>query len=217
MTWAGGSPGDAEGLADAVTAARARGTTRLGRLLAPAAVRYVVVPERAAPLQTDTPRLPPPADVPATLDAHVDLKQLKTDGALRVYENAAWAPGRALLRPDLVEAGKGEGLASVAAVDLSGSPFALPRERSRARYEGPVQEGDVVFLSEASRRWELRVAGRTARRAEAFGWANTFTAPASGNATLRYRNSPWRYAAVLLEVALCLTVVQRLVARRRST
>ncbi len=218
VAWAGGSPGHAEGLADAVTAARARGTTRLGRLLAPAAVRYVVVPERAAPMQAETPLLPPPADLPATLDAQVDLKQLKTDGALRVYENAAWAPGRALLRPDQAQAGKAEGLASVAAVDLSGSPFALPRERSRTRFEGPVNEGDVVFLSEAaSRRWELRVEGRTATRAEAFGWANAFSAPAGGTATLLYRTSPWRYAAVLLEAALWLAVLQRLLVRRRRT
>ncbi|MDP8976177.1 MAG: glycosyltransferase [Actinomycetota bacterium] len=218
MAWAGGSPGHAKGLADAVTAARARGTTRLGRLLAPAAVRYVVVPERAAPLQADTPPLPPPVDLPATLDAQVDLKQLKTDGALRVYENAAWAPGRALLRPDQAQAGKGEGLASVAAADLSGSPFALPRERSPTRFEGAVSEGDVVFLSEAaSRRWQLRVQGRTADRTEAFGWANAFSVPAGGTANLRYRTSPWRYAAVLVEAALWLAVLQRLLARRRPT
>jgi len=218
VTWAGGSPGHADGLADAVTAARARGTTRLGRLLAPAAVRYVVVPNRAAPIQTKAPLLPPPADLPATLDAQVDLKQLKTDGAVRVYENAAWAPGRALLRPDQAQAAKGEGLTSVAAVDLAGSPLALPRERSRARYQGSVQQGDVVFLSEAaSRRWELRVAGRAAPRTAAFGWANAFTAPASGPATLRYRTSPWRYVAVLVELTLWLAVLQRIITRRRST
>jgi GT2 family glycosyltransferase len=218
VTWAGGSPGHAESLADAVTAARARGTTRLGRLLAPAAVRYVVVPDRAAPIQAKTPPLPPPADLAAALDAQVDLKQLKTDGAVRVYENVAWAPGRALLRPDQAQAAKGEGLASVAAVDLSGSPLALPKESSRARYQGPVQQGDVVFLSEAaSPRWELRVAGRPAPRTEAFGWANAFTAPAGGPATLRYRTSPWRYLAVLIELTLFLAVLQRIFARRRST
>ncbi len=218
VAWAGGSPGHSEGLADAVAAARAGGTTRLGRLLAPASVRYVVIPERAAPLQAKTPPIPPPPDVAATLDAQFDLKQLKTDGAVRVYQNVAWAPGRALLRPDQAQASKEQGLASVAAVDLAGSPLALPRERSRSRYQGPVQEGDVVFLSEgASPRWELRVAGRTATRTEAFGWANAFIAPASGPATLRYRTSPWRYVAVLIELTLWLTVVQRLLSRRRST
>jgi len=217
VTWAGGSPGSIEGVADAVTAARARGTTRLGRLLAPAAVRYVVVPDRAAPMRADTPPLPPPADLSATLDAQVDLRQLKTDGAVRVYENVAWAPGRAVLRPDQAQAAGGEGLASVAAVDLSGAPLALPRQRSRARYQGPVEQGDVVYLSEASsRRWELRVADRVAPRTEAFGWANAFTAPAGGPATLRYRSSPWRYLAVLAELVLWLAVVQRLIARRRS-
>jgi hypothetical protein len=109
-------------------------------------------------------------------------------------------------------------LASVAAADLAGSPLALPRERSRGRYQGPVQQGDVVFLSEAaSRGWELRVAGRVAPRTEAFGWANAFTAPAGGPATLRYHTSPWRYGAVLVELTLWLAVLQHILTRRRST
>lgn len=217
VTWAGGSPGPAKTVAEAVTVARARGTTRLGRLLAPAAIRYVVVPERAAPVQAATPLHPPPADVPPTLDAQVDLKQLKTDGAIRVYENAAWVPGRALLRPDQAQAGLQPGLAALASVDLIGSPFALPLQRARARFQGPVSQGDVVFLSEASSgRWQLRVGDATARRSDAFGWANVFTAPATGTATVRYRSSPWRYLAVLLEVVVWLAVALRLVAGRRS-
>ncbi len=81
-----------------------------------------------------------------------------------------------------------------------------------------MSEGDVVFLSEAaSRRWQLRVQGRTADRTEAFGWANAFSVPAGGTANLRYRTSPWRYAAVLVEAALWLAVLQRLLARRRPT
>lgn len=217
LAWAGGTPGPAEVLADAVTVARERGTTRLGRLLAPAAIRYVVVPERAAPLQSGTPVFPPPPDLPAALDAQVDLKQLKTDDAVRVYENAAWAPGRAVLAPDQAGAAQQSNLASAAAVDLSGSRFTLPRQRSRARFQGPVQQGETVFLSEASsRRWELRVGGRTARRTEAFGWANAFTAPASGTATLQFHTPPWRYLAVVLEVVLCLAVGVRLLGGRRS-
>ncbi|MDQ3679018.1 MAG: glycosyltransferase [Actinomycetota bacterium] len=216
VAWAGASPGPAEAVAEAFTVARSRGTTRLGRLLAPMAVRYVVVPERAAPSQAKTPLLPPPSDVPATLDAQVDLKQLKGDSSLRVYENAAWAPGRALLGPEQAQASRQSSLESVASVNLSGSRFALPEQRSRARYRGPVQQGDVVFLSEASsRRWQLRVGGRAADRTEAFGWANAFTAPASGPATLRYHPSFWRYLVIAVQVILWLAAIHRLVAVRR--
>ncbi len=216
VEWAGASPGPARAVADAFTVARARGTTRLGRLLAPMAIRYVVVPERAAPSLAKTALLPPPSDVPATLDAQVDLKQLKGDSALRVYENAAWAPGRALLGPDQAQASRQSSLESVASVDLTGSRLALPERRSRARYQGPVQRGDVVFLSEASSpRWQLRVGGRAADRTKAFGWANAFTAPASGPATLRYRPSLWRYLAIAVQVILWLAAIHRLVAVRR--
>lgn len=216
-TWVGGDPGPTEQVADAVAVARRRGTTRLGRLLAPMAIRYVVVPQRAAPAQADTPSLPPPADLQPALDAQVDLKQLTSDSALLVYENAAWAPGRALLGAEAARASTGDGLASVAPVDLTGSRFVLPRQRSRGRYQGPLQQGDVMLLSEASsRRWELRVDGRRATRREAFGWANAFTAPVSGEATLRHRTSPWRYVAVIVQALLWIAAIQRLLLGRRT-
>ena len=215
VAWPAGAPGPSKVMAEAVSVARRRGTTRLGRLLAPMAVRYIVVPARAAPSAAATRPLPPPADVSAALDAQVDLKQLKSDSALFVYENAAWAPGRALLSPEAAQSSRQAGLASASPVDLTGARFALPRQRSRGRYQGPLQQGDELLLSEASsRRWELRVAGRKASGRVAFGWANAFTSPATGSATLRYRNSPWRYAAVALEAVLWLAVVQRLTTRR---
>ena len=215
VAWAGGDPGPTEVVADAVTVARRRGTTRLGRLLAPAAIRYVVVPERAAPSQARTPLLPPPADLQPALEAQVDLKRLASDGALLVYENAAWAPGRALIDAGAARASSVSGLASVAPLDLTPSRFVLPRQRSRGRYQGPLDEGEVVLLSEASSGWELRVAGQKASRREAFGWANAFTAPARGQATLRHRTSPWHYVAVIVQFFLWIAALQRLLARRR--
>lgn len=219
--WPGGAPRSTQRLADAVQVARADGTTSLGHLLAPAAVRYVVVPLRAAPLGTGSrrrappPDLPPPADLPAALDAQVDLKKLQGDASLLVYENAAWAPGRTKLAGPPPPAG-GSGLAALRGIELTGSPPVLPSERTPTRFSGPLGAGDNVLLSEASSpRWQLRVAGRAAARTEAFGWANAYTSPASGAATLRYRTSLLRYAAVAVQVALWVGAVRLVVSRRR--
>jgi hypothetical protein len=101
-------------------------------------------------------------------------------------------------------------------VDLSASRFVLPRQRGRARYQGPLGQGDVVLQSEASSGWELRVAGQEARRRAAFGWANAFTSPGGGQATLRHRTSPWWYLAVVVQLFLWVAAAQRLLARRRD-
>lgn len=219
--WPGGAPRAAQRLADAVQVARADGTTSLGHLLAPAAVRYVIVPLRAAPARSESGRrppavdLPPPADLPAALDAQVDLKKLQGDASLLVYENAAWAPGRAKLAAPPPVGGRSD-LAALRGVELTGSAPVLPSERTPTRFSGPLGAGDNVLLSESSSpRWQLRVGGRTAARTKAFGWANAYTSPASGGATLRYRTPLLRYAALAGQLALWIGAVRVVVGRRR--
>ncbi|HVM05498.1 MAG TPA: glycosyltransferase [Acidimicrobiales bacterium] len=216
--WPAASPGTTDRVADAVAAARGNGTTALGHLLAPAAVRYVVVPLRAAPSRATRRRLPPPPDLPLALDAQIDLKKLQGDAALLVYENAAWAPARARLGPDVDLHQGDDALAALRGVELAGSEPVLPAERSPTRFSGPLQEGDRVALAEASSsRWSLEVAGRSADRSEAFGWTNAFDSPATGPATLRYRTSPLRYAMVAGEVVVWALAIRYLVRTRRRS
>lgn len=218
--WPGAAPHAAQRVGDAVQVARADGTTSLGHLLAPAAIRYVVVPLRAAPVRTSSrrqprPDRPPPPDLPAALDAQVDLRKLQGDAALLVYENVAWAPARAKVPAEVLAADR-PGLASLRGLELAGSPPVLPRERTPTRFTGPLADGDGVLLSEASSpRWQLRVDGRSAPRQEAFGWANGFTAPASGAATLRYRTSLLRYGSLAVQTALWALTIRLLVTGRR--
>ncbi|MGH9178656.1 MAG: glycosyltransferase [Acidimicrobiales bacterium] len=212
--WPGGDPRDAERLADAVQVARRSGTTALGHLLAPAAIRYVVVPLSAAPSRSGSPMRPPPGGLSAALDAQVDLKKLQGDDAVLVYENAAWAPGRARLAPEQpVDAAT---MAELQHVELAGSAPVLPEEGSPTRFTGPLNDGDRVLLAEGSSpRWKLRVEGSGADREEAFGWANAFTTPAGGDATLRYRTSPLRYAAIAGQAALWVLAMRALLVGRR--
>ena len=212
--WPGAAPRSTQRVADAVQVARADGTTSLGHLLAPAAIRYVVVPLRAAPSRTGSPLRPPPPDLAAALDAQVDLKKLQGDDALLVYENAAWAPGRAKLPPGAT-APTTIGLAALRGVELAGAVPVLPSQRTPTRFSGPLGSGDTVLLSEASSpRWQLRVAGKGAPRAKAFGWANAFASPASGAATLRYRTSVLRFGALAVQLALWVAAVRMLLVGR---
>ena len=85
-------------IGDALQIARQGGTARLGRLLAPMAVRYVVVPKRLATGEGAGTR-PVPASLTRALGSQLDLRVLPSDPAVDVYENVSWGGGRALLPP----------------------------------------------------------------------------------------------------------------------
>ncbi|HEX2040384.1 MAG TPA: glycosyltransferase family 2 protein [Acidimicrobiales bacterium] len=203
--WPPASSGTAGLLADAVDLALHGETTKLGRLLAPAAVRYVVVPSRAASLREPGRPLPPlPGLVPA-LDAQVDLRRLESDEALAVYENAAWLPRRAVLGAEAAAASREPGADALLGSSFSGSAPLGPT----------VPDGSHVYLAEASSsRWQLEVGGRQAPRRTAFGWANAWTVERGGDLTLRYRTSPLRWGAIVIEV-LAWVIVARVLVRRR--
>jgi GT2 family glycosyltransferase len=206
--WPGADPGTSGLIGDALDTARRGRTTRLGHLLAPMAVRYVVIPTATAPGARHR-LLPPAADLQPALAAQLDLRRIETDPAEVVYENAAWMPGRAALDDKAAKAADGEGLEDAVRADLTGARPALPSASSATSFSGRVDRpGDLYLAESSSPRWRLRVGGHTAERRRAFGWANAFTADDTGAATLRYRTSLVRWLGLLIEVALWAAAVR---------
>jgi hypothetical protein len=173
-------------------------------------IRYLIVPERAAPAPFTNDVEPVPADLKTVLAAQLDLKQLDLDAAVTIYRNEAAIPTRAVVPPGT---GADASLRASATLDLTGktgppggaagTPVALPKERGYASYAGPVTAGTRVLLSATSSpRWKLEVDGQAAPRSKAFGWANAFDIQKDGSATLSYRTPALRYAALALQVVL---------------
>lgn len=213
--WPGADPGRSALLGDALDVARSGGTTRLGHLLGPMAVRYVVVPTATAPGRSHR-RRPPAPDLLPALAAQLDLKRVDTDPAVVVYENAAWAPGRALLDDAGAEAVEAPGTDTVRA-ELRGARPVLADADSDTSFKGELPEAGYVLVSEASsRRWELTVEGEKAERQRAFGWANVFGVDQAGSARLRYRTSPVRWLALAIELVLWVALTRVLLFRRRE-
>jgi GT2 family glycosyltransferase len=214
--WPAADRGSTHLVARAINAARGERTTRLGRELAPMAVRYIVVTRRAAPTgKRQGADAAAVATIVRGLGAQLDLKLVSEDGDRVVYENAAWGAGRGRVR--LVS-----GEDDVTAEDLAGSVPALRHERSSLWFTGRLDAGDTVYVSQtASSRWQLRSGGGGAVRRRAFGWAATYSVRRGGTATLRYRTPPVRYVVVLIEVALWVVAARFLLRerlrRRRAT
>lgn len=207
--WPGRTDGGAALVGDAVRLALAGETQRLGRLLAPIGVRYVAMPERAAPERTGLPLRPLPPGLRRALGSQLDFRGLDVDAALLLYENAAWAPRRIQATEETAETivGSNSLFGNAVALDLSGADAVLPRRTGRLRYEGEVEPGVVYVAEAASNSWRLLVNDREVPRSDALGWASTFEVADGGPATLLYRTSLVRRLAVLLQVALWAAVI----------
>jgi GT2 family glycosyltransferase len=210
-----GSDDGATGLlADAVDLARTGQTARLGRLLAPMGIRYIVVAQRLAPAPFSTDARPTPRGFLATLDGQLDLEPLDVPAGLVVYRNQAAFPTRASLPADPPPPIDG-GIADAAAVDLSDAAPVLERRSGYLGWTGAIPDDTQVLVSEASSaHWKLKVDGRTVPDDKPFGWATGFSVTDGGQATLRYDTPIVRYGLLLVQALVWLLALRALVRIR---
>ena len=190
--WNGTAPGPAARLGSAVDLARNDRTDRLGSLLAPAAVRYVVVLDAIAPEiageQSPT-AYPVPADLMPALGRQLDLQPVLSGTGITVYGNVAWVPQRAEVPGS---PGSALPVASplAAAPDtpvVSGAKPVLPGAPASRSFHGPLVAGTLFSSAAPSGDWQLVTgSGATATRSDSFGWAGRYAVPAATTGTLRF-------------------------------
>jgi GT2 family glycosyltransferase len=190
-------------------------TSSLGHLLAPLAVRYIVVPSALAPSGDGGAAVPVPHGLLTALLLQADLRTVRTDPELTVYENAAWAPQRAVLPAAAVAASRSGDPQASQDAPLAGAPPVLPGSGSTG-FSGPIPAGQEILVSEtADGNWHLVVDGHTAPRRVAFGWAMAFGPTGGGPATLAFHTPATRTLAVVVETLLWLAVVAAVVIGMR--
>ena len=189
---------DADHVVDrAVTLARDGLTNRLGRLLAPAGVRWVALPSTAGPGGGVAPAVLP--GWRHALDGQLDLARLRSQRGLVLYQNLAWIPLRASVT--------GPNASSVPLGVEAAIPAALGADLSAAKplAPGATAEPGVVLWGEAyDAAWQATVEGaegdETLVHRRAFGWANGFRVPARGPVAIEFTEQWQRWA--FLGVAL---------------
>jgi hypothetical protein len=216
------SPGPTAQLASAVNLARQGETVDLGRLLAPAAIRYVVVIQTLAPdipgIQS-APSYPVPADLLAGLAQQSDLRQIPGGEGFVVFANTAALPERASRRGGGVTGTEGTsglttGLALPRPGDLAGWRPALGGPAGAEGFFGPVRAGTLYAAMAPAGDFQLSVAGVGARAAPAFTWATQFRVPASGPGALRFAGWPLAGIGGIIEILVWLVVLWVLIDRR---
>ena len=169
-------------LNDAIGLAEAGLTNRLGRMLAPMGIRYVVLPSGQG--KDGGAHAPVPAAIRRAVDNQLDFAQLRTDAGVTLYENLAYAP---IL--SVVPAGT-----HVPSNAKSPNLAALGTDLSDARpVSGTVDTTGTLLWGEANdSAWEA-TAGRTLRNTGAFGWANGYPVARRGSVSLEYTNQWQRW------------------------
>jgi GT2 family glycosyltransferase len=137
--WSGSSPGAAGAVGAGVRLARSGSTVRLGGLLAPYAIRYVVVVESLGPtipgFQSPL-QYRPPNDLEPALLSQLDLRQIIGQGGFEVFVDDAALPERAVLvhqQPSSARSSSGaSNPSSTTATTTPGTATASPTSPSTA-------------------------------------------------------------------------------------
>ena len=197
--WAGTAPTSTQRIAESVSLAADGRTDRLGSLLGPMGIRYIVVPERLAPSLNNTPLVPAPAALTTALDSQLDLRQLDVDDALHVYENTLWTPVRASF--------SGDGPAQPALLDQSGV----------FTFEGNLGVGAFRVAEAPNDAWNLTVGGESVPRTGQDDISSSYNVATAGSASLSFDTSWTRTAAIAGQGVLWILTILLLMRWRTST
>jgi hypothetical protein len=184
-------------------------TARLGRLLAPMGVRYVVLVEQAGPTAKE--RYPADPVLRDSLGEQLDLAVARAESGIVVYENLAWVPALAIVPPESAESvptGDVDPATAALRADIEGvEPVLGPRHATEDA--GP---GRLLWAEGYDDGWSATQRGEELAHLRSHGWANAWDVPGSGPIDVSFDGGLARPALVVVEVLLwagALVVVRR--------
>ena len=201
--WAASGHAADDGLARALVVARGGDTARLGHLLAPLGVRYVVLVSRLAPNHGPVEA----ADQLLTdaLTRQLDLSVSRVDDGAIVYANDAWIPRRAVVPEDTsVDATSGSGFAVAAA---STAPAVARGIAGPLHRSVPIGPGTLLWAEAADNGWRASAPGLNLVRTNAFAWTNAFVLPAHAAVGIHYAGGGLHRVVIAIEVLCWLAAI----------
>ena len=181
----------------ALTLATAGRTNRLGRMLAPMGVRYVVVP--ATQGRGGGAEAAPPVAVRDAMSAQLDLARLRSSAGIVLYENLAYAPIRAVIPGDVPIDSPRPNRAALGTDLTDAAPVG----------SAPVGAGTVLWGEAYDSEWAATSGDASLRHERGFGWANGFVLGHRGTVSITYRAQWQRWAVLAGSLLIWLIVAWR--------
>ena len=191
---------------NALHAVISRETVRGGRLLAPLAVRYVVVPQIDGGESTVDNPLPLPAGLLAALSTQLDFRRVYQASDLVIYENMAWVPSLSVLDENTSALSKQAGDEVLLSSELQAT-MPIARTGDIASIETEVGASTVYAALPYSEGLRLEIGGVDVRPRVAFGGTTAFDVVEGGSATLKFRTPVSQYFFVTFQTLLWLLVI----------
>ena len=183
-----------------------RETVRGGRLLAPLAVRYVVVPQIDGGESTIEKPLPLPEGLLAALSTQLDFRRVYLASDLVIYENMAWVPSLSILDDNSSALSKQAGDEVLLSSELK-STMPIARVGDVASVATEVGASTVHLAVPFSNQLRLDVAGADVQPRVAFGGTTAFDVSDGGPATLKYNTPISQYLFIVVQLLLWLLVM----------
>lgn len=191
-------------------------TLRVGRLLAPLGIRYVVIPETDGVVSTDVAPLPLAAGLVAAFQNQLDIGAVYGLPSLQIFGNQSWIPAGAQLTGATAAASSLAGDDALVRADLSNATPAMTGvDAGVPSATGPVEPGVLHIAIPYDARVELEVDGTPITSRPGFGITTAFDVDRGGTGVLRYEESPGRGWWVASQMVLW-TVVLVVAAGARS-
>jgi GT2 family glycosyltransferase len=184
--WVGNLTEPTDQLAAALDLLLAGGTSRLGQLLAPTGVRYIIVVERLAPAPFGDVVEPVRPSLLARLAEQLDLERIESREGMVIYQNTAGAAVRSELAAATLATAETDSPIDAFSVDLEDSVPALSESSGHSTSRGPLAADTEMYLGSATGNWKLKVDDSSAVRSETFGWSSVYTYNDPGAAQLTY-------------------------------
>jgi hypothetical protein len=173
-------------LTEAVEAALNGETSRLGRLLAPMGIRYIVVINRPAPEPFASAEVPMPVPALAALREQLDLREVEINPGVVLFQTGAPWP----LRSNVSDLNLPSDGAPTLQQQLSNgwaAPPAVLGTNPGTKFSGTLQMDQQIAQSvTADPGWHMKLDSGDAKRTDLFGWSQQFNSGAGGSVTLAW-------------------------------
>ncbi len=214
------APDDVDRLLAPLVSAVSQGSTdRVGRLLAPLGVRYVVIPIIDRVVSTSESPLDPPVGLIESFGDQLDFRRKFSPASMVVFENVQAIPVTATLTDAGARASEQGGDDALAVADMSGASPVLSASRAWIASSGAIGSGTFHLGVPYDSHWKLSVGGDGADFGASFGSVMAAATPRAGTAVLEYERPVsrvlWLLAQCVVWVLVVLGVTQPRRLRRR--
>ena len=176
-------------------------TVRAGRLLAPLAIRYIIVPIVDGGASTVERPLPAPDGLLASLSAQLDFRRVYTANDLVIFENVAYIPSLAVVDENTSLVSQQAGSEALLSSQLT-SVSPLARSRDVESVPSLIGVGTVHAAVPFDDGLALDIQGVKVKARVAFGGTSAFDLPIEGVARLTFATPFLHFALVAIQALL---------------